>query len=243
MAHMVDTNGEPVLENGEPVTLITACPVNEATIVDTWHTLGMRGTGSHDVAMSDVFIPEQRTARLVPRERPGTAYEAPLYKFTVWASVASLAPIATGIARAAIDTLLALADKKTPAFTTRLLRDRGVFQQQIAKAEARLGAGRAYLYNMLEQVWSGAIQDRVIDLQQKIRLQLAATHAVQASAEAVDLVYAAAGATAIRQEHDFQRHFRDVHTITQHGFISASRYESAGQGLLGAPIEWPFFSL
>ena len=83
----------------------------------------------------------------------------------------------------------------------------------------------------------------MIDLSGKIKVQLAATHAVEAAAKAVDLVHAAVGTTGIRDEHPFQRHFRDVHTITQHGFISRSRYESVGQLVLGVPVEWPFYTL
>jgi indole-3-acetate monooxygenase len=74
-------------------------------------------------------------------------------------------------------------------------------------------------------------------------MQLAATNAVTAATEAVDLIQAAAGTTGIREEQRFERHFRDVHTISQHGFISASRFESVGQLLLDVPVEWPFYGL
>jgi alkylation response protein AidB-like acyl-CoA dehydrogenase len=77
----------------------------------------------------------------------------------------------------------------------------------------------------------------------KMKLQLAATHAVAAAAKVVDLVHSAAGTTGIRDENGFQRHFRDVHTITQHAYVSTSRYESGGQYLLGVPTEWPFYGL
>jgi alkylation response protein AidB-like acyl-CoA dehydrogenase len=243
LAHVFDGDSPRLGETGDPVMLATVCPAAKAAIVDTWRTLGMRGTGSHDVAMNDVFVPERHTAVLAPLENPGSAYQGPLYRFSIWSAVAAIAPVATGIARAAIDDLLALAGGKTPSYTAKALRDRGVVQSQIAQAEARLGAARAYLYQSLEEAWDEAVQGRRIDMPHKLRVQLAATHAVHAAAEAVDLVHAAAGTTAIRDEHRFQRHFRDVHTITQHGFIAASRYESAGQVMLGLPPEWPFFAL
>jgi alkylation response protein AidB-like acyl-CoA dehydrogenase len=75
-----------------------------------------------------------------------------------------------------------------------------------------------------------------------VRFQLAATNAVLAAADAVDLVHAAAGATAIRREHAFQRYFRDAHVVTQHAFVCASRYESVGQILFGLEPEWGFFA-
>jgi alkylation response protein AidB-like acyl-CoA dehydrogenase len=203
----------------------------------------MRGTGSHDVVMSDVFVPESHAPFLVPRERSGSAYQGPLYRLTIWISVASLASIATGVARAAIEELLQLASRKTPAYTGKPIRDRNVVQSQVAQAEATLSAARAYLYETLEEVWAQALRGHMIDMPHKAKVQLATTHAIVASGQAVDLVHAAAGATAVRDEHRFQRHFRDVHTITQHGFASASRYESAGQVLLGSPVDWPFFAL
>jgi alkylation response protein AidB-like acyl-CoA dehydrogenase len=243
LAH-VFRGDQPLLdERGGPVTLLTACPIREAQILDTWNTLGMRGTGSHDVTMTDVFVPEHRTAPLVPLQRPGTAYGGALYRFTIWASVAALAPIATGIARAMIDELLDTAKTKAPSYSAKTLRERSVVQSQIAQAEAKLGAARAYLYEALQRVWDGAVQGQAITRQQKLTIQLAATHAVLAAAEAVDLVHAASGTSGIRNALRFQRHFRDVHTITQHGFISASRYESVGQLLLGLDSDWPFFAL
>lgn len=74
-------------------------------------------------------------------------------------------------------------------------------------------------------------------------MQIAMTHAVACVARAVDLVHAAAGTSSIRNEREFQRHFRDVHTITQHGFVSASRYESVGQLMLGLDSDWGFLAM
>jgi alkylation response protein AidB-like acyl-CoA dehydrogenase len=244
LSNIYDGGDAPRLgENGEPVTLMTMCPAADATIVDTWRTLGMRGTGSHDVLMKDVFVPERRTAVLAPLEKPGRAYEGPLYKLTLWATVSALSTVALGVARAAIDSLLELAARKIPSYTARALRDRNTVQALVGEAEATLGAARAFLHEALREAWDEALQGRVIDMPRKMKLQLAATHAAASAAKTVDMVHAAAGTTGIREEHRLQRHFRDVHTITQHAFISANRYESGGQFLLGVPIEWPFYGL
>jgi indole-3-acetate monooxygenase len=243
LANICDGDVPRLGENGAPVTLITVCPASDAVVVDTWRTLGMRGTGSHDVLMKDVFVPTRRTALLAPYEKPGSAYQGPLYKFTLWATVSALASVALGIARAAIDDLLALAARKTPSYTAKPLRDRGSVQAALGEAEATLGAARAYLYEALRDVWERALQNQIIDMPRKMKLQLAAANAAASAAKAVDLMHAAAGTTGIRDEHRFQRHFRDAHTITQHAFISASRYESGGQYFVGVPIEWPFYGL
>lgn len=243
LAHIFENDAPRVWDNGEAVTLITACPMANATIAENWRTLGMRGTGSHDVVMSDVFVPECHATLLVPLDKPGSAYQGPLYRFTIWAAVAALSTVATGIARAAIDDLIELAGTKSPAYTTKRLRERSIVQAQIGRAEGALGAARAFLYQSLQEAWNDAQSGRTIDMPHKTRIQLAATHAVTAATQAVDLVQAAAGTTGIREEYRFERYFRDVHTISQHGFISASRFESVGQLLLGVPAEWPFYGL
>jgi alkylation response protein AidB-like acyl-CoA dehydrogenase len=217
-------------------------PAKEATILDTWHTMGMRGTGSHDVVVSDIFIPKQRTAPMAPRERTGSAYQGALYRLTIWFGVALLGPPALGIARAAIDDLVEMAHKKTPSFTGSSLSKRQVAQRQVAEAEAALGAGRAYLYRTFEDVWAEVVQGRALTQEQKLNMQLATTHAIVCAANAVDLVHAAAGASSIRNEYRFQQYFRDVHTITQHAHASASRYESVGALMLGEESDWDFFA-
>jgi alkylation response protein AidB-like acyl-CoA dehydrogenase len=221
--------------------LIHACPATSAKLVDTWHTLGMRGTGSQDAEATDAFIDARWTAPLAPLEKAGSAYQGPLYRLTIWPLVAALAAPSLGIARAAIDALIDLATKKTPAYTQKTLRDRSVVQAQVAEAEALLGASRADLHQAVGDAWQTAVGGSRPSLQQKMQIQLASTHAVLQCARAVDLVHAAAGATAFRDE-AFHRHFRDAHTVTQHAFTSAQRYESTGLLAFGLDSDWPFFA-
>ena len=243
LAHIYDHDAAPrLLENGAPVALLTVCPLRDVTIVDTWHTLGMRGTGSHDVLLQDLFVPDRRAAFFGPLQQPGSAYRGPLYRMTLWITVSALSTVPLGIARAALDDLLSLAGK-APAYTMKTLRDRSIVQAALGEGEATLGAARAYLYEALREAWKWVLAGNIIDMQRKMKLQMAATHAVVASAKVVDLVHAAAGASGIREEQRFERHFRDIHTITQHAFVSAARYESAGQHFLGVPIEWPFYGV
>ncbi|MCE7986394.1 MAG: hypothetical protein DYG89_34920 [Caldilinea sp. CFX5] len=227
---------------GIPMQRFMWLPATDAHVLDTWHTLGMRGTGSHDVAVADQFIPEQRTVPLAPLGQPGQAYQGPLYRLTVWPPVALLAPPALGVAQAALDDLIEMAGKKTPRYTAATMRDRQVVQRQVAEAAASLGAGRAFLHQTFQANWEAAMQGATPTLARKLQMQLAATYAVQAAAKAVDLLHEAAGASAIREQYRFQRYFRDIHTITQHAFICASRYESVGALMLGAQSDWPFFA-
>jgi indole-3-acetate monooxygenase len=243
LAHVYDGATPRLGPGGAPQTIFTMCPAGDGEILDTWRTMGMRGTGSHDVIMSDVFVPSRRAAPLAPYERPASAYQGPLYKLTVWAAIASLATVPLGIARTAIDELLALAGRKTPSYLATPLRDRIDVQAAIGEAEATLGAGRAYLYEALREGWEKALVGHLIDMPGKMKLQLAASHAVTASARAVDIVHKVAGTTGVREEHRFERHYRDIHTVEHHAYVSAGRYESGGQYFLGRPIEWPFYGL
>lgn len=242
LANVMD-GGQPRLgPGGEPMVLMTLIPSADFEIVDSWDTMGMCGTGSHDVTVNGALVPERRAVPYVPLERSASAYRGPLYRLTVWPVVAGLAVPALGVARAAIEEVVALTTVKTPAYTTRPLRERAVAQAQLARAAATLDAARAYLHAAFEAAYADATAGRPITLDHKRRMQLAATHAVHGAADAVDLVHAIVGATGIRREHPFERHFRDVHVLTQHAFVCASRYEDVGRIMMGGDPEWSFFS-
>jgi len=227
--------------DGESAQMYLCVPADPDCVVDTWHTLGMRGTGSHDVRLDGVFVPEHRAAVMPPRPR-SAAFSGPLYRLTVWPPVALMAVPALGVARAAIDELLDLAATKTANFGG-ALASRASTQRQVAEAEARLGAGRALLFEAYASAWEAALGGEAIDLPLKQRMQLAGTHAANEAAAAVDLVCIAAGSSAARMEYRFERLWRDVKTITTQAFCSPGRYESVGQVMLGVPTDWPFFNL
>ena len=143
---------------------------------------------------------------------------------------------------AAIDELVDLATTKTANFGGALAR-RASAQHQVAEAEARLGAARAFLFQVYADAWDAALAGQAIELSLKLRMQLAGTHAANEAAAAVDLVCAAAGSSAARMEYRFERLWRDARTITTQAFCSPGRYQSVGQLMFGGPSDWPFFSL
>jgi alkylation response protein AidB-like acyl-CoA dehydrogenase len=229
-------------EDGASIQLLAAFPAADAEIVDTWHTMGMRGTGSHDIAIKDLLVPFHRVGTLAPVNTLPKAIDGPLCRLSLWLPVASLAAVALGNARAAIDALLTLGSKQ-PAYTGATVATRPAAQMQLGQAEALLGAARAYLYDSVRTAWNVVSQGRFLTQSEKIMIQLAATHAVSSSAQTVDMVHQAAGTSAIRLEHPFERCFRDAHVITQHAFTSMNRFESAGKLLFGQETDWAFFSL
>src|SRR4029453_1897200 len=102
--------------NGAPGPLGTLFPREKAEIIDNWDTLGMRGTGSHDVNVDDIFVPAERAVPFKPLERPGRASRGSLHLLTIWHSVPCNAIPALGIAQASIDEFAELATKKTPSY-------------------------------------------------------------------------------------------------------------------------------
>jgi len=240
LAHVYDDGVERLDENGAPVTLMTLFPQEKAEIIDNWDTLGMRGTGSHDVNVDDLFVPAERAVPFKPLEQPSPAYSGPWHRLTIWPSVAGAGIAALGIAQAAIDEFAELAMKKTPSYTATTLKDRSIVQLRFAHAVAKVESARAYLHEAFDAAWQGALEQRSLDMAGKARLQLASSHVPIAAAEAVDLIHSLAGTAGIRNDQAFQRHFRDVHVITQHAFVSESRMEAVGQVRFGLDPNWPF---
>jgi alkylation response protein AidB-like acyl-CoA dehydrogenase len=240
LAHIYDDSVERLDENGEPVTLVTLFPKEEAEIIDNWDTLGMRGTGSHDVHVDEVFVPAERAIPFKPLEQPSQAYSGPWHRLTIWPSVACNAIPALGIAQAAIDEFADLATKKTPSYTTTTLKDRSIVQLRFAKAVAKVESARAYLHEAFDTAWQDALDGRTLNMAEKARLQLASTHAPIAAAEAVDLIHSLTGTAGVRNDQAFQRHFRDVHVITQHAYVCESRMEAVGQVNFGLEPNWGF---
>src|SRR5579884_238514 len=139
--------------HGDPVMVLAVLKADDVEILDNWNTLGMRGTGSNDVRASDLFVPERRTAIFAPFDHPGAAYRGPLYRMGFWLDGIRIAITALGIARAALEAFVELAQAKTPNGLQSVLADRPVVQDQIARARAMVEAGRVAVYQSVEEAW------------------------------------------------------------------------------------------
>ncbi len=210
-------------------------PASDVAIIDTWHVSGLRGTGSHDIAMTDVLVPASRSVSLM-QDRPRAS--GALYQFPVFGLLAlGIAAVALGLARAALDEIVALAATKTPAGGRRILAERPVVQSEIAEAEATLGAARAFVVETVAEAWAAAQTQGEIPLPLRGRLRAAATHATHAAARVVDVAYTAGGGSAIYADNPLQRTFRDVHVATQHMMVAPATWELLGRLLLGLPAD------
>jgi alkylation response protein AidB-like acyl-CoA dehydrogenase len=223
-------------QTGErPVPSIVTLQKEDLEILDTWHTLGLRGTGSHDAVADEVFVPSARVFSLFD----GPRLDRPLYRFPLFGLFAlSIAAAALGNARAAIEALVELAADKVGLGSSRTRAERAPTQGAVAAAQASLNAARALYYEAIEAAWKAAAEvDVPVSVALRNDLRLAATHAVRTSAEVARSMYDLAGGTAIYDRSPLQRHFRDAHTATAHFQVNEASRELPGRILLDLPTE------
>jgi alkylation response protein AidB-like acyl-CoA dehydrogenase len=224
---------DPDAKAEAPILRVVALPTAELEILDTWHTSGLRGTGSHDALADDLFVPSHRVLSLLDA---GPRIDAPLYRFPIFGFFAlSIAAAALGNARGAIEDLSELAVGKTAQGSSRVLAERPATQAAIGEAEAALRAARALYYEAIEQAWAAAQQPGAVAESLRLGLRLAATHAVRASAEVARSMYDLGGGSAIYEDSPLQRRFRDAHAATAHFQVNPATWELAGRLLLGLP--------
>ncbi|HXD26271.1 MAG TPA: acyl-CoA dehydrogenase family protein [Propionibacteriaceae bacterium] len=223
-------------EGGMPLLRLCLFPKSATEVIDAWQVSGLRGTGSHDFQVTELLVPEHNTIPLadftpVPTQ-PGAIYAIPMA--SIFASV--LAAIVLGIARAAIEALMVLAADKTPAGSQSVLRENALPQADLARAEAFVRGGRAFLFDEVETMWQEVQSGREMTIRRRGLIRLAACQATQWAIRAVDLVYAAGGGSSIREANRFERCFRDAHAAAQHFSVSEhSNLEPIGRVLFGLP--------
>lgn len=212
--------------HGLPEQRVIVVPASSAIIHDTWHVSGLRGTGSHDVELKDVFVPD--TWSFWWTETPH--HPNPLYKHRWWLLAHGAQRL--GVAQAAIDALYELAQVKTPTRQTNLIRDRAITQMQYAQAEALCKSARAFLWDTATKLWQKTASGQEATMKDLALARLASTNASVGAAQVVDLVFSAAGGTAISTSNPIERLFRDAHAAAAHATASIPTYEQWGRVLL-----------
>jgi alkylation response protein AidB-like acyl-CoA dehydrogenase len=230
-------NGAVRMKEGKPEARYCLVPVGEVELLDTWHVRGMRGTGTHAFAVNDVFVPAERTVLTygAPLVSDGPRYKIPL----TLGFAAGDGMVALGLARSCINAFFDIAGSKTPRNVQGLLRDQPITQFAVGQAEAALRSGRAFLMEAVCDIWNEATSTEAATLSRERRavLRLAATHAIRLAAQIVESLYTACGATTVFDGNLIQRHFQDMHVITQHTQGRLAHYELVGQHWLGLPID------
>ena len=236
---LVMENGKPRMTPHGPEIIHVWLPVANVTIHDTWHVSGLCGTGSNDFSATDVFVPEQRIFALID---PAGHRSEPLYQMPpVGMFVFQVVCVSLGIARAALDELVEMAQTKVPTLYTQVLADKPVVQIDVARAEADLGAARALLFEAVDGIWQTVHSGRPAALRQIAQGRLAATHAAETAARVARAAGTLAGGSAIYNASSMQRHVRDADAITHHFTVAPHTWEEAGRVLLRRTPTTPVF--
>jgi indole-3-acetate monooxygenase len=213
---------------------VVALPTEQLQVLDTWYTLGLRGTGSHDTVADEVFVPNERVLSIFD----GPVIDRPLYRFPPFGFFAAcITAAAMGNARAAIDDFVDLAATKKGVAASRTLAERSTIQVAVASAESSLEAARAGYYQAIDAAWQASQDLPSVPLEARTRLRLAATHGVRVSADVVRTMYDLAGGSAIYDGAPLQRRFRDAFTATAHFQVNEASRELPGRILLGQTTE------
>ena len=246
---LLDASGAPLKHaDGQAVERTALFPRDAVTITDAgWNVLGLRGTGSDTYAVNQLFVPAKYC--VVPRavgrdqQRPADAVidveserreTGPLYRFSPTVVYqAGFSAVALGLARAMLNSFIALAGQKTPSGAPSLLRDNSVIQARVAASEARIASMRAWLMQSLRESWDGCVATGQHAFEHRMTMRLASTYAIRELRQVVEDAYDDAGATAIFESHPFERRLRDMHAVTQQIQSNPMHLQTVGQHYLG----------
>lgn len=206
-------------------------PQSAIHFIDTWHTGGMRGSGSLDYSVDGAFVPLERTMQPgVTRPVVDNAL-ARFPNFTLLA--ASVAAVGLGVGRRALDELNDIAQGKQPQFSSRTLAHNGFTQVEYARAEAALRSARAFLLDEVASAWATIESGDPVTLEHRIAMRLAAVNAATSGVVAADAAFTLAGGTAVYETSVLGRCMRDAHVVTQHIQTAPKLNEKIGRLMFG----------
>ena len=224
---LVDEDGKPTpREDGlfAPFVLMERADVR---LLDTWHVLGVRGSGSTDYEAHDVFVPEGRWVELA---RSTPQVQGTLYRFSMFSLLAAgIGCAAIGLADRAIEEFRTLALGKVPQGSGRTLAERPSAQTDLARAEATVESARLFLLDAYRDAWETASAGDEVTLDQRRRMRLATTDATQRCADTVSRLHRSAGGEAVYQRCPLERLFRDANVVSQHAMAAERTYELFGR--------------
>lgn len=229
-------DGAPVLdEKGKPFWRILMAKPQEFEILDTWYTTGLRGTGSNDYRVQDLFVPEEHSfSFLQPAKREGTLWAKPD------SLLRKMSGVPLGVAADAIDTAIAMLRDKADRISGIAYRDMPRVQLAVAESQALLGSARSYVFSSLEAQWRKLETGEPLTERERANVWLSRTNAFQSARKVVTLLYDTLGAGAVYSDRGpFDRHMRDIQTACQHIVGQTKAWEGVGQILLGGEAQSP----
>lgn len=223
---------------GAPVVLGFIAPRETCTILDAWHVGGMRGTGSTEFELDDVFVPQEMMLRVLSGE---SRHPQPIFRMPATFFGFNHCCVLTGIARRAVDGLKSLAANKTSPMAGISLREDVRAQYAVAQAEAMVESSGLNVRESFRLLWDKVVAGEPVAPETRARVRRACAHATQSAVEAVDLCYAAACGSALFESAPFERALRDVHAAATHITLRHTMMEEAGRVAFGVPPRSPLF--
>ncbi|HEY0181192.1 MAG TPA: hypothetical protein VGC09_00155 [Rhodopila sp.] len=203
-----------------------------ARIDDVWQVMGLRGTGSDNYTIQDLFVDDAHS--LTREYAPERRQHGPLYIFQAMQLYASgFASVGLGVARAMLDAFIALAKDKSQAWAAESLRDNNAVQHIIGHSDAAWKAARAGLHGAVDGAWQDVARSGELSLDHRIDIRQAATYAIHTSRDIAHQIFHEAGSTAIFSNRPFERRLRDVNSVSQQLQGRRTHFETVGQYRLG----------
>lgn len=233
---MVIEDGEMrLLPSGRPDARMMIFPADQVELIDTWQVMGLKGTGSGDIAVTNVRVPKGRSVSLVV-DKPQV--DGALFKFPAFGLLSlGVAATALGNARGTLNAFADLAGAKKNQGSSKTLSERVNIQAEMAKMTAAFRAARAYLHDEIDLTWEVAQSSDDIPVERRAALRMACTHMVRTGADISRNCYDLGGGAALFQSSDLQRRFRDAHAMTQHIVTAPGTWELTGRLLFGLPTD------
>ncbi|MDX8516318.1 hypothetical protein [Mesorhizobium captivum] len=225
-------------EGGPAEVRQALAPRDAFRILDTWHVSGMRGTGSTEYEVENLFVPAETSFRVFVSQ---PCHPAPFFRLPGAFFAAAVASVTIGIALGTVDGLKRLASGKRGFPGRPALRDQAFAQYAVAKAQALAESASAYLRHAMGDIWHNILIDEAVTLDQRTRARRAAVHAAEAAAGAVDLCCRAAGGHALFQSQPFERALRDVRAAMAQIVLQPNAMEDAGRAAFGLDPVSPAF--
>lgn len=232
----VTADGNPRnLPNGEEEVRSVLLPISQAEILDTWDTMGLRGTGSHDFKVNEVFVPTNHTFLV---QSSASSLPGPLFALPIRLHFAlHMAAVALGIAQAALDTWIVSAAGRKGARHIKRSAESLVEPALLGHADSELCAARSGVHSAAARAWQVASEGRTFSASELVTLRAASIYSIQVASSVVDRAFAAGGSRAIFRTSPLQRYLRDIHTLAQHANLSQGVFANAGLSLMDVEID------
>lgn len=219
-------------KNGDKLDLprLAVMPQSKVRIEQTWDTVGLLGTGSHDLVVEDVVVSEEWTF-----VRGGAAnLDEPFFRYpSLSFATQVLSVVGLGVARAALDELRDMAAGRISVTGAPAVADRPLAQVEIAKAEAALRAARAFFFESIEDAWQTVLRGDSLSVEKTNLLRLSSTHATRVAAEVARTAQMLSGMTGVYNSSPLARCVNDAQVVTQHAFMGDITYQNAGAVFFG----------